>query len=85
MVVDQASCVLNSFQNKDLSGESKISVHRIQLLDTQGVIGPTPGLDNGVVLSVLGPAATEEEMLRGLAVRGGQTSSHVYYEHIEVM
>lgn len=78
-------CLLKSFQNKDLSGESKVSVHRIQLLDTQGVVGPTPGLDSGVVLSVLGPTGSEEEMLRGLAVRGGQTSSHVYYEHIEVM
>ncbi|GMH33483.1 hypothetical protein BSKO_01317 [Bryopsis sp. KO-2023] len=69
-----------SSQNKDLSGESKVSVHRIQLLDAARVGEP----EQGVVLSVLNPESSEEEMLRGLAVRGCQTSSHVYYEHIEV-
>ena len=39
---------------------------------------------SGVVLSVLEPTGSDEEILRGLAIRGTQTSSHVYYEHIEV-
>lgn len=37
-----------------------------------------------MVLSVLEPTGSEEEVLRGLAIRGTQTSSHIYYEHIEV-
>eukprot|EP00803_Ostreobium_quekettii_P004304 evm.model.scf_1699.1 EVM.evm.TU.scf_1699.1 scf_1699:12197-31250(-) len=73
-----------STKNKDLSGESKMSVHRIELRDLQNLVGETPSLDRGVVLSVLQPASASEEMIRGLFVRGGQTSSLIYYEHIEV-
>ena len=40
-------------------------------------------IDSGVVLSVLEPTGSDEEVLRGLAIRGTQTSSHVYYDHIE--
>lgn len=72
-----------SFQNKDLSGESKLSVYRIELRDTKGTVGPGSGLESGVVLSVLDPSGSDEEVLRGLAIRGSQTPSHVYYDHIE--
>lgn len=73
-----------SFQNKDLSGESKVSVQGMCLVDTEGALSATPGLNQGIVLSALNAQGPGEEILRGLAVRGGQTSSHVYYEHIEV-
>lgn len=75
-----------------------MTVHRIELRDCKNRIGPGSGLgkawllkwiahknvENGVILSVLEPTGSNEEVMRGLAIRGTQTSSHIYYEHIEV-
>eukprot|EP00210_Caulerpa_lentillifera_P001979 g1897.t1 len=83
MLAQISRVFFKSFQNKDLSGESKVSVYRIELRDSKGIVGPESGLESGVVLSVLEPSDSDEEVLRGLAIRGSQTSSHVYYEHIE--
>lgn len=47
-----------------------------------GIVGPSPGLASCNVLSTLNQS--NEEILRGFAKRGNQTSSHIFYDHIEV-
>ncbi|KAL4444145.1 hypothetical protein ABPG75_011882 [Micractinium tetrahymenae] len=79
--------ILDKFKQKDHSGFAKFSIHRIEVLDTQGVLGPGPGIGAGVILSVWNPDASWErdDMLRVVATMGVPTQTHIVYDHLDVI
>ncbi|CAG9463002.1 unnamed protein product [Pedinophyceae sp. YPF-701] len=65
----------------------RMSIHRAEVRDRLGEVGPGPDMPPGAILQVWNPTSAWErdELLRVVAMRGQPTPTHHIYEHLEVL
>ncbi|KAL0047867.1 hypothetical protein WJX82_001975 [Trebouxia sp. C0006] len=79
--------MLDSIQNKDLSGSSKLIIQKIEVKDRQGLVGEAPGLEPGMVVSAWNPDESwaQDALLRVNATKGVPTAELTVWSLVDVM
>ncbi|KAL0030048.1 hypothetical protein WJX79_003167 [Trebouxia sp. C0005] len=79
--------MLDSIQNKDLSGSSKLIIQKIEVKDRQGLVGEAPGLEPGMVVSAWNPDESwaKDALLRVNATKGVPTAELTVWSLVDVM
>ncbi|KAL0027199.1 hypothetical protein WJX77_002651 [Trebouxia sp. C0004] len=79
--------MLDSIQNKDLSGSSKLIIQKIEVKDRQGLVGEAPGLEPGMIVSAWNPDESwaQDALLRVNATKGVPTAELTVWSLVDVM